>query len=176
MNIDPSKIQIKSTKVYYLRMEHRPAQKQFAKAEVSFALLSKPTPVEDYLELYGGVGLKWNWLDRLVIPQEELYKKINEPNTHIYVMKVDGHKAGFVELVIEHDFVELLYFGLMPAFIGKGYGKYFLDWTIQEAWSYSPKWLQLNTCDLDHEYALSNYRKLGFIDYTSSFEDRKYLI
>lgn len=175
MTIDPSKFQYKPTKVYYLKMEQRPEQRIFDKTDVSFDLLPKPISVEDYLKLYKGVGFDWNWFDRLVMPKEELKEKINASNVHIYVVKVNGETAGYAELEIEKEFVELVYFGLMPGFIGKGLGKYFLDWSIQKAWSYHPLWIQVNTCELDHEYALTNYRNLGFKDYKSTVEERKIL-
>src|ERR1700755_2190765 len=145
---------IRPTRVYYLKMEKAPEQKLIEKTEASFTLLSKPIATDEYLRLYKGVGEKWNWLDRQMMPKEELEEKINAKNIHIYVMKIDEEVAGYVELQVETDFVELVYFGLMPAFIGKGYGKYFLDWSIHKAWSFSPQWIQLNTCELDHEHAL----------------------
>jgi GNAT superfamily N-acetyltransferase len=82
---------------------------------------------------------------------------------------------GFIELVCEGEYVELLYFGLFPKFIGKGFGKYLLDWSIYQAWSYNPKWIQLNTCELDHPNALPTYRKLGFQDYKMAIEERRVL-
>ena len=50
----------------------------------------------------------------------------------------------------------------MPEFIGQGLGKWFLQWTIDKAWSYRPKRFWLHTCTLDHPAALSNYLKAGF--------------
>jgi len=35
--------------------------------------------------------------------------------------------------------IELVQFGLVPEFIGQGLGRYFVQWTIDKAWSYSPK-------------------------------------
>jgi len=47
----------------------------------------------------------------------------------------EGVPAGFAELDrrIEGE-IELVQFGLMPAFIGQGLGRYFLQWTIDKAW------------------------------------------
>ena len=56
-----------------------------------------------------------------------------------HVLYVDGVPAGFAELDrrIEGE-IELVQFGMVPEFIGQGLGKYFLNWTIDKAWSYSP--------------------------------------
>lgn len=173
-NLD--KIDFKLTRVYYLKMEHRPAAGlPDSDQNIKFELLQKPVDPDSYLKYYEGVGFNYNWLDRLVMPKEELRTKINAPNVHIHLMRVNGEDAGFLELVQEDDYVELLYFGLLPGFIGKGLGKCFLNWSIHKAWSYNPKWIQLNTCELDHDNALSNYMKLGFIDYKMTLESRRVL-
>ena len=176
MQIANSKITVRPTKVYFLKMEQRPAGSLSQNPDVSFRVLPKPLDVDEYLNFYRSVGLKFNWLDRLFMKKEELDKKINAHNVHIHIMSVRGEDAGFLELVEETDHVELLYFGLYPSFIGKGYGKYFLDWSIQTAWAYNPKWIQLNTCELDHVNALPVYRKLGFKDYKTTIEDRRVLV
>ena len=59
--------------------------------------------------------------------------------------------------------IELVQFGLVPEFIGQGLGKYFLNWTIDKAWSYDPRRFWLHTCTLDHKAALPNYLKAGFL-------------
>jgi len=48
-------------------------------------------------------------------------------------------------------------------FIGQGLGKWFLQWTIDKAWSDGPKRFWLHTCTLDHPAALPNYSKAGFV-------------
>lgn len=173
MTIDESRITIKPTSVWYLRMDTRPSVVEESASSLSVRLLSKPIDVDTYLQLYKGVGFDFQWLDRLVMEKSELATKINASNVDVFVLNVEGRDAGFVELVREQDYVEILYFGLIPEFIGKGLGKKFLNWSIQKAWSYNPKWIQLNTCDLDYEYALPNYKKLGFVLYKTTVEDRR---
>lgn len=125
-------------------------------------LLHKPISVAEYREYYHRVGEKYFWLDRLVMPDEELFQKINNENIDIYIFKMNNEAAGFIEYILDKDYTEVLYFGLFPEFIGKGYGKYFLEIAIEKAWSYDPTWIQLNTCTLDHPNALPNYLKAGF--------------
>jgi GNAT superfamily N-acetyltransferase len=176
MQIDTAKIIIKPTRVYYLKMEEPPNERLTMDSSISFVQLVKPIDPVTYLKYYEIVGFKLNWLDRLVMPKDQLGEKINSLKVHIYVMKVEQHDAGFLELVQEADYVELLYFGLLPDFIGKGLGKYFLHWSIHKAWSYNPKWIQLNTCELDHANALPTYRRLGFNDYKMAMEDRRVFV
>jgi len=169
---DRSKIVIRPTKVFYLKMEHAP-NGIFRYSDLSFEKMPRPTDINEYLKYYETVGFEFNWLDRLVMPKNELEAKINAPNVQVQIFKYRGEPAGFLELVIEPDYVELLYFGLFPQYIGKGLGQAFLQLSVQQAWSHNPKWIQLNTCELDHENALPNYRKMGFVDYAVQSEERK---
>ena len=78
----------------------------------------------------------------------------------------EGVPAGYAALDrrIEGE-IELMQFGLMPEFIGQGLGQYFLQWTIDKAWSYRPRRFWLHTCTKDHPAALPNYLKAGFAVY-----------
>lgn len=138
-----------------------------------FDIYPKPVSVESYRKLYYGVGEEWHWLDRMVMPDQELESLINAPNNEIYLFSVDGVTAGFAEFVKEEKFTEIMYFGLLPDFVGKGWGHYFLQIVIQQAWTYQPEWIQLNTCSLDHPNALSVYQKAGFNIVKTEIQQRK---
>jgi len=140
-----------------------------------FELLPKPVSVNEYRKYYYGVGEKYFWLDRMVMPDEELFEKINANNIDIYIFFVNNQPAGYIEFIKEEKYVEILYFGLMPEFIGKGFGKYFLQWVIGKAWSYNPEWVQLNTCTLDHPNALGTYKKAGFTEVRTETHQRRIL-
>ena len=95
---------------------------------------------------------------------EALAAILGDPRNELHVLHVDGTPAGFAELDRRQpDEIELVQFGLMPDFIGQGLGKWFLQWTIDKAWSYEPKRFWLHTCTLDHPAALPNYTKAGFV-------------
>ena len=47
-------------------------------------------------------------------------------------------------------------------FIGKGLGKYLLNWAVDQAWSYGPEKLTVDTCTLDHPRAIGEYQRAGF--------------
>lgn len=129
--IDFSKIVTQPTSVFYLKMETRPKNQIFVDSRFSMDEISKPITTEECLKFYSAIGIEFNWLDRLVMPDQELYEKINANNVHKYIFKDDTTSIGFLELVVENDFVEVLYFGLFPNFVGRGLGKYFLQQSIQ---------------------------------------------
>jgi GNAT superfamily N-acetyltransferase len=171
----PGEIGLKPVKVKYLKMDAPPEFVLPAMEGVSVEEVAHPISVDHYLQLYRGVGLAYNWLDRLVMDRSELAAKINVPNVRVFALKSNGADAGFSEFVLEDGFVEILYFGLMPEFVGRGLGSYFLRWCIRHAWSYAPLWIQLNTCELDHPNALPTYLKLCFHQYKETIEERRIL-
>jgi GNAT superfamily N-acetyltransferase len=115
---------------------------------------------------YDAVGEQWSWTSRKKLSDSEIAAIIHDPMVEIHVMYCDGVPAGFAELDRRREGeVELVQFGLLPDFIGKGLGKYFLSWTLDKIWSYQPKRVWLHTCTLDHPAALPNYLKAGFVVY-----------
>ena len=88
---------------------------------------------------------------------------LDTPGVSIWLMSWEDAPAGYFELR-EHDdaSVEIAYFGLLPDFIGRGWGKYLLSRAVESAWQLNPSRVWLHTCTLDHPAALPNYVKRGF--------------
>lgn len=119
--------------------------------------------VGEYRSLYRRVGSQYHWLDRIVMPDDELRAILEDDAVEVYLLQVDDQPAGFCELDRRVDGqIELVQFGLFPEFVGRGLGPMFLAWALRRAWSYGPQRVWLHTCDLDHPAALPVYRKAGF--------------
>ncbi|QDT36340.1 GNAT family N-acetyltransferase [Stratiformator vulcanicus] len=75
-----------------------------------------------------------------------------------------GHTPiAYAELEAQtDDSLRILTLGLVPEFIGRGYGGTFLTDVVEYAFSTNPQRLWLTTCDRDHPHALSNYQARGF--------------
>ena len=113
--------------------------------------------------LYQEVGRQYHWVDRLQWTDEQIREYLDAGDVHLFVLYVDGQPAGYFELRDEvNGSVEIAYFGLMPAFIGKGYGKALLITAAREAFSGGAGRVWLHTCTLDHPAALPNYLACGF--------------
>jgi GNAT superfamily N-acetyltransferase len=115
-----------------------------------------------YRALYRGVGEAWRWRDRLLLSDAELAAELIEPGREVHVLYVDDLPAGYVELVLAESAVEIVYFGLFPAYLGRGLGKHLLSCGITRAWKLGGKRVWLHTCNLDAPHALANYLKRGF--------------
>src|SRR5258706_6689605 len=173
--IDPSAIVLKPVKVTFFEMHNRPGEEFHEKSEAHFILLQKSIDVEAYRYYYSAVGKQHSWLDRLVMDDDQFFELLHAPQADIFAMFINDQPAGYAEFIIEKKFTEILYFGIMPAFIGKGWGKYALDWAINKEWSYNLEWIQLNTCELDHPHAISNYMKRAFMEVRTEIQQRKVL-
>jgi GNAT superfamily N-acetyltransferase len=150
-------------KTYYLEMLAPPAfTVPPPRTGLIFIHAHRPT-VAYYRFFYDVVGEPWHWSSRKKLSDAEIAAILNDPLVEMHVMYCDGVPAGFAELDRRQEGqVEIVQFGLLPDFIGKGLGKFFLHWTIDKAWSYQPQRLWLHTCSLDHPAALPNYYKAGF--------------
>jgi GNAT superfamily N-acetyltransferase len=117
-----------------------------------------------YRFLYGTVGQDYQWIDRLNWSDEQLDTYLASPVVSIWVAYYQGTPAGYIELLreAEEPGTEIIYFGLIPRFHGRGLGKHLLSYGVQRAWDEKPARVWLNTCNLDGPYALPNYLKRGF--------------
>jgi GNAT superfamily N-acetyltransferase len=123
----------------------------------------RPISPAEYLALYTEVGEPWLWRDRLVWTDAELEEYLASPDIHIWTPVVGGRSAGYFELKQHTDrSVELMYFGLVPDFIGRRIGGWLLTRAIEEAFALGATRLVLNTCTLDAPQALPNYLARGF--------------
>src|SRR6185436_15601002 len=93
-----------------------------------FTVLHARRPsVDFYRFLYDTVGRAYHWYSRGKLPDADLAAIMNNPQIEVHVLYTDGAPAGFAELDrnVEGE-VELVQFGLMPEFVGRGLGKPFL--------------------------------------------------
>lgn len=118
--------------------------------------------VDFYRFLYNTVGASWYWVDRRLMSDEDLAAAVTGAGVELYVLQVAGVPAGYGELARTGEDVDLAYFGLMPGYIGRGIGWYFIRAIVDIAWSADPERLTVNTCDLDHPRALRTYQRAGF--------------
>jgi GNAT superfamily N-acetyltransferase len=153
-------------KTTYLQMFARPERVVPPPGEELTVVHAKRPTVAYYRFLYDAVGRDYDWTSRKKLPDAELAALLNDPRLEVHVLHVGGVPAGFAELDrrVEGE-VELVQFGLTLEFIGRGLGRYFLQWTVEKAWGYGPGRFWLHTCTRDHPAALPNYLKAGFAVY-----------
>ncbi len=112
--------------------------------------------------LYTSIGGDWHWTDRLPWTWEKWMQWLDRPQLQTWIMYVSGTPAGYFELEQQPgDQVEIAYFGIARAFIGRRLGGHLLTVTLEKAWATGAKRVWVHTCTLDHPAALANYRSRG---------------
>ncbi|MFC5906452.1 GNAT family N-acetyltransferase [Streptacidiphilus monticola] len=121
--------------------------------------------------LYTAVGGDWNWTDRLPWSYREWADWLARPGLETWVAWVRGTPAGYVQLEPHPEGeVEIAYFGLIPAFHGRGLGGHLLTHGLRRAWDLADRHpglpatrrVTVHTCSLDGPAALRNYESRGF--------------
>lgn len=121
--------------------------------------------------LYTAVGADVSWVDRLVWSPEQWRGYLERPGVETWVAYERGTPAGYIELDAQDGgVVEIAYFGLLPAFRGRGIGGHLLSYGTARAWDLAERWPQrpptkrvwVHTCSLDGPHARANYERRGF--------------
>jgi GNAT superfamily N-acetyltransferase len=121
--------------------------------------------------LYTAVGGDVHWTDRLGLTYRQWQEIVEKPGSEIWVAYDRGTPAGYLELdAQENGVVEIVYFGLIPAFRGRRIGGHLLSYGTARAWDLAERWpdreptgrVWLHTCSLDGEHAVANYERRGF--------------
>lgn len=152
-------------RVTHLEMTARSSQSVPVPSGLRLAIMrSTEMPVHFYRYLYEQVGRQHHWMVRRLQSDEEVAQAIHAETTEIHVLYVDGNPAGLLEIDLSAlpETAEILYFGLMPDYQGRGLGKFFLSEAISTAWSHEPQRIYIQTNTLDSPRALQLYQKMGF--------------
>lgn len=150
---------------YYLEIPTRADAKLSLSSDPNVQVIEAREPlVAFYRFLYSAVGSEYNWTDRLAWSDEKLLNYLRQPHISLHVLYVNGTPAGYIELNRQpsEPGTEVAYFGLIPHFHGKGYGKFLLSYGIQQAFEGDPERVWVHTCSLDGPFALQNYQARGF--------------
>ncbi len=127
-------------------------------------LRREPQPDLDwYRDLFRRVGEEWLWFSPLTMTDEGLGAIVHDPGVEVYALWHQGRAEGLLELDFrEEGACELVFFGLTPALIGTGAGRWMMNRAINYAWAKPLERFWLHTCTLDHPGAVAFYLRSGF--------------
>ncbi|MGH7590054.1 MAG: GNAT family N-acetyltransferase [Gemmatimonadales bacterium] len=112
---------------------------------------------------YTAIGGDWSWTDRLGWKYDRWSEWLSRLGGRTVVLAIEGIPVGYAELSHATDgTVEIVLFGLLPQWIGRGLGGPALALVVGHAWEMGATRIVLNTCSTDHPHALDNYRARGF--------------
>ncbi|MBC2877536.1 MULTISPECIES: GNAT family N-acetyltransferase [Streptomyces] len=160
--------------------------------DIRFVRSEVPSP-EFSRFLYTAVGGDHAWTDRLAWPYARWQEYLDRPGVETWVAYDRGTPAGYAELapgdpgpefggagpVGGAASVEIVYFGLLPAFQGRRIGGHLLTHGVRRAWDLAERHPELpptrrvwlHTCSKDGEHAMANYERRGFTVFATKTED-----
>jgi GNAT superfamily N-acetyltransferase len=157
--------------VTYLEMNERPPSRNTPAADLPRPLLWRRPEVDAYRALYRMIGQEWLWFSRLAISDKELRAILADSRVQVYVLNDGPQQIGLLELDFrEEGHCELAFFGLKKEAIGRGLGRFLMNFAIERAWSEPIERLWLHTCSFDHPDAVAFYRRSGFHPYAFMVE------
>ena len=130
--------------------------------------------------IYARIAAPHNWIDRSDWSETRWDQLLAHPGVEAWLARIGGECAGMVELEVQSDGdVEITVFGLVPEFVGKGYGGHVLALATQLAWrAKSPddaatERVWLHTSSRDHPHAQTNYERRGFRPFRTERRQRE---
>ncbi len=135
--------------------------------------------LERYRALFHRVGDDYLWAGRLLMPEAELRRFLSDPHVEVYILATPRGDEGLLDLDfrVEGE-CEISLFGVAPALISTGAGRWLMNHALEIAWSYQIERFWVHTCTLDHPNALDFYQRTGFTPYERKvevYDDPRYL-
>ncbi len=121
----------------------------------------KPADFQLNKFFYKNVGNKHRWVDRLIWTEKQWIDYVSDEKVKTYVLKRNEDLAGYFELILHKNEIEIAYLGLLEEYQNKKLGSYLLSSAIKNSFLENPKRVWVHTCSLDHKNALKNYINRG---------------
>ena len=111
---------------------------------------------------YKNIGKSHQWVDRLIWTDQDWINYVSNKNVKTYILKEKNELAGYFELNLHKDEVEIAYLGLLKEYHNQKLGSILLSSAIKNSFSVGNlKRVWVHTCSLDHKHALKNYLSRG---------------
>ena len=124
--------------------------------------LLDPTDFQLNKFFYKNIGKSHQWVDRLIWTDQDWINYVSNKNVKTYILKEKNELAGYFELNLHKDEVEIAYLGLLKEYHNQKLGSILLSSAIKNSFSVGNlKRVWVHTCSLDHKNALKNYLSRG---------------
>jgi ribosomal protein S18 acetylase RimI-like enzyme len=121
-----------------------------------------PTDAALFHRLFRDIGRKWLWSGLIRKSEAEIASRLSSHDVLSFVAEAGGEAVGMLDLELTDEGAEIVYFGFVPAFLGRGAGGWLMDEAKRIAATADVRRLWLHTCNFDHPKALAFYRRQGF--------------
>lgn len=139
--------------------------------QVSVIRLAPPNPQINHA-FFMEIGTPFRWYSRLTWSADDWKRYADDPAVETWIGTFAGNPFGYFELK-QHTATEsggripitteIMFFGVFPAFGGRGLGGHLLTYAVSAAWAIAgTRQVSVHTCTSDHPAALANYLARGF--------------
>lgn len=125
------------------------------------------------------VGRPHHW-SSVIWDDEEWEATLARSHQHNWVIRLNSEVAGLASIFAQQGGdAEIVVFGLVPEWVGRGYGGPALTETVRLAWKVPPlgapvvRRVHLDTSTMDHRHALPNYLARGFRVYRTEHSTKE---
>jgi GNAT superfamily N-acetyltransferase len=162
------------TRVWYLEMREAGALRPGRAAGPDVSVTRAEVPLGALNRFfYEEVGRAHHWVDRLGWSAGEWQAYAERPELETWLVHERGTPAGYAELDARADAsVEVASFGILAPLHGRRLGARLLTEVTARAWQLGAVRVTVDTCELDGDGALENYRARGFDLVREAVEDR----
>jgi GNAT superfamily N-acetyltransferase len=167
-------VPIADVHVHYFELTPEQFSPKFSpKGGLVFSRVDPPIPALNRF-LYTAVGAPWFWIERRSWTLEQWTSYLTRDSVETWILSQDGVPAGYVEFETRSgNAIEIVYIGLLKEFIGGGRGAHLLSSAVQRIFAKGASKVLLETCNLDHEFAIANYRARGFREVSSVIKQKE---
>lgn len=155
-----------------LEMHERPVL-AYTRPQHSGMLLRLDEPsVEFYRFLHRSAGSRRSAGRAAELSDEAVFEHLVAPAVEVFVLFLGGSPAGFFEIDRAHETdVELVHVGLLPAFHGRGLGRYLVASAVETAWDDEPDRVWTSATADEDPRALLLYQWAGFVAFDARAEE-----
>jgi GNAT superfamily N-acetyltransferase len=166
---------IANVHVHYFELTPDQFSPKFSpKSGLVFSRVHPPMPALNRF-MYMAVGAPWFWIERRSWTLDQWTAYLDRGDAmETWMLSQDGVPAGYVEFEARpNNAIEIVYIGLLPEFIGDGRGGHLLSKAVERIFAKGASKVLLETCNLDHEFAIANYTARGFREVSSVIKQKE---
>lgn len=123
-----------------------------------------------FARLFREVGRDWLWAGLIGATEDELARRLGRAEIASFAAMDGAVPVGLLDVETTAEGMEIVYFGFVPSFIGRGAGAWLMDEAKRLCRDAGVDRLWLHTCNFDHPGAIAFYRKQGFRIYAVGYE------
>jgi GNAT superfamily N-acetyltransferase len=129
-----------------------------------------PSDATPFQALFREIGRDWLWSSLIDKDEAEIALRLDRKDILSFAAMDGPAHIGLLDMELTDEGAEVVYFGFVPSFIGRGAGAWLMDAAKRICRDGGIGRVWLHTCNFDHPKALAFYQRQGFRIYAVGYE------